>query len=71
MLILTLRRVRSTMLSILVACLILLGLCWGVPRCYDYLASEDDEFKELDDPVRVEAFPDAETTGNWLRVFGR
>lgn len=70
MFIITLRRLKVRLLTVLVACVVLLGLCWGVPRCYDFLAAEEEDFKELDDPVRVEAMPDGAATGAWLRAFG-
>lgn len=69
--IITLRRLKVRLLTVFVACLVLLGLCWGVPRCYAFLAAEEEEFEELDDPVRVETDPDAESIGTWLRVFGQ
>lgn len=73
MITITLRRIKLRLLTILIACLIVLGLCWGVPQFYDFLAagSDDEEYMELDDPVRVEAAPNAELRGTWLTVFGR
>ena len=73
MITITLRRIKLRLFTILIACLIVLGLCWGVPRFYDFLASgsENEEYMELDDPVRVETVPDAELRGTWLTVLGR
>lgn len=70
MFIITLRRLKERLLTVLVACLILLAICWGVPRAYDLLASEEEEeFKELDDPVRVQTDLDSEMTAEWLKAF--
>ena len=70
MFIITLRRLKERLLAVLVACLILLAICWGLPRAYDVLASEEDEeFKELDDPVRVQIESDSEMTAEWLIAF--
>lgn len=70
MLIIALRRLKSRLYALLIAIVILLTLCYGVPRFYDYLATNDEDLKKLDDPVRVEAFPDTESKAMWLRIFG-
>lgn len=70
MLIIALRRLKARLTAFLIAVVILLVLCYGVPRFYDFLATNDEDFKKLDDPVRVEAFPDTETKAMWLRIFG-
>lgn len=64
------RRLRARLTAIFIAIVILLVLCYGIPRFYDFLATNDEDFKKLDDPVRVEAFPDTETKAMWLRIFG-
>lgn len=70
MFIITLRRLKSRLFTVLVACLVLLALCWGVPRAYELLASEsEEEFEELKDPVRVDAEEDVEATAEWLKAF--
>jgi len=68
--IITLRRLKERLLAVLIACLILLSICWGLPRAYDLLASEgEEEFEELDDPVRVDADFSPEMTAEWLKAF--
>lgn len=72
MLMITLRRLKTRLATILIACLILLALCWGVPRAYGFFASEEEEeFEEWKDPVRVDAGSDLESTVQWLNAFGR
>lgn len=68
--IIILRKLRSKLLAILAACLIFLGLCWGLPGAYHFLASEKQDFRNLDDPVRVEIDQSAEDTALWLNAFG-
>lgn len=70
LLIIALRRLKARLAAALIAVVILLALCYGMPRFYDFLAKNDEDFKKLDDPVRVEAFPDTETRAMWLRIFG-
>ena len=70
MLMITMRRLKSRLTTLLIAIAILICLCYGLPRFYDYLATNDENLKKLDDPVRVEAFPDTESRAMWLRVFG-
>ncbi len=70
MLIIALRRLKAKLTAVLIAVVILLALCYGMPHFYDFLAKNDEDFEKLDDPVRVEAFPDTETKAMWLRIFG-
>lgn len=70
LLIITLRRLKARLVAVLIAVLVLLVLSYGLPRFYDFLATNDEDFKKLDDPVRVEAFPDTESKAMWLRIFG-
>lgn len=61
---------RAAVGTLCVAVVILAALCWGLPRIYALLGAEgDDEFRELEDPVRVEAAPDPENTADWLKAF--
>ncbi len=65
-------RLRRRLAALFAAVCILLALCWGVPRFYGFLTAEnEEEFQELDDPVRVENVPDPETTADWLNFFSR
>ena len=74
MFIITLRRLKARLLTVLAVILILFGLCKGLPAAYDFLASaaeEEEEFEELTGPVRVDVDDDAAFTAEWLNVFGR
>ena len=68
--IIILRRLRRKLLTVLAACLILLGLCWGLPEAYRFLATEKQDYRNLDDPVRVEKEEVPEDIALWLNTFG-
>ena len=73
MFIITLRQLRSRLLTVLIAILVLIALCQGLPAAYDFLAAEaeEEEFEKLDDPVRVKVEDDTAFTAEWLSVFGQ
>ncbi|MBQ6810520.1 MAG: hypothetical protein IJO94_03845 [Firmicutes bacterium] len=72
MFIITLRRLRSRLLAVLIAIVVLIALCQGLPAAYEFLAAADEEeFEKLEDPVRVKAEDDAVFTAEWLSVFGQ
>ncbi|MBQ1251285.1 MAG: hypothetical protein IIY02_00055 [Firmicutes bacterium] len=73
MFIITLRQLRSRLLTVLIAILVLIALCQGLPAAYDFLAAEaeEEEFEKLDDPVRVKGEEDTAFTAEWLSVFGQ
>ena len=71
--IITLRRLRSRLVTVLIAVLVLIALCQGLPAAYEFLAAEaeEEEFEKLDDPVRVKGGGDPGFTAEWLSVFGQ
>lgn len=63
---------RRRVVTFFIAVLVILALCWSVPRFYGLLSAETEEdFEDLGDPVRVEIPADAENTADWLNYFSK
>lgn len=70
MLVITLRNLRRKLVTFGIALLLLVVLFFGIPHIYSTLsAQKEDEFRSLDEPLRVENLPSAEEKAEWFNVM--
>lgn len=70
LLVITLRNLRRKLFTLGIACLLLVLLVYGVPHMYSTLsAQKDEEFRTLDEPLRVETTPSAEEKAQWFNIM--
>lgn len=70
MIIITLRNLRRKLMTIGVVCLLLVLLLFGIPHIYSTLsAQKEDDFRTLEEPLRVENTPSVEEKAEWFNIM--
>ncbi len=71
MLVITLKNLRRKLITASIACFLLILLLFGIPHFYSTLSAqkEEDEYRTLEEPLRVENFPSAEERAWWFNIM--